>query len=213
MLVRDISTGERFGRWEVVAYSHKSEKGKHYWLCKCDCGSQKPVFKHGLLSGISRSCGCLRGDELSARQATHRMTKSKVHRAWINMKHRCSNEDCAAYPNYGGRGIVVCAEWAASFGAFLRDMGEPPTAKHSLDRIDNNRGYEPGNVVWATVKQQNNNKRTNKTIEFGGKSMTAAAWDQWLGFKPGLVSQRLKKGWPIERALNPKLKRILENKK
>lgn len=117
------------------------------------------------------------------------------------MIQRCTLKTWRDYHNYGGRGITVAKEWVESFDAFLKSVGVRPSSKHSLDRIDNSRGYEPGNVRWSTWIQQANNRRNNRLLTFQGKTQSVRQWERQLGFKPPMLSQRLRKGWSIERAL------------
>ena len=105
--------------------------------------------------------------------------------------------------DYGGRGIKVCAEWRQSYAQFLNDMGRKPTPKHTIDRIDSNGSYEPGNCRWATMAEQQRNRTNNHNIEWDGRSMTAAEWERELGLAKGLLYDRIKaKGWSIEKAMS-----------
>lgn len=110
------------------------------------------------------------------------------------MKHRCSNPNYTGYHLYGGRGITVDPEWASSFVAFARDVGLPPTPKHTLDRIDNSKGYEKGNVRWATPEEQSHNRRTNKLIEYNGVTQPLAKWAKQLGLSYTMLRHRYDKG-------------------
>src|SRR5688572_22665668 len=101
-------------------------------------------------------------------RTTHGMRKSLTYAAWGAMKQRCTNKKLACYPKYGGRGITVCERWMHSFENFLADVGEKPAKGYSLERVDNNKGYEPGNVIWATIKQQARNKRGLRMVQFAG---------------------------------------------
>jgi hypothetical protein len=131
---------------------------------------------------------------------THGMRNSPENEAWHAMKQRCNNPKSQAYKNYGGRGIQVCPEWA-SFEAFYRDMGPRPSPKHSLERIDNERGYEAGNCRWATLIEQHQNTRYSRFLEFGGETKACAEWCRELGIKPSTLCDRLKRGWSDEMAL------------
>lgn len=119
------------------------------------------------------------------------------------MKRRCDNPKNISYANYGGRGITVCPEWRDNFEAFLRDMGPRP-AGHSLDRIDNDKPYEPGNVRWATRGTQANNTRANRRITHSGVTKTLSQWAHEIGVPVVTLHRRLADGWTLERALAQK---------
>lgn len=118
---------------------------------------------------------------------------------WEQMIQRCSDRNIPAWKNYGGRGITVCARWR-SFKNFLADMGPRPVGR-SLDRIDNNGNYEPGNCRWATQKEQTRNCRTNRLLTFQGRTLPMSQWTEIMGFKPNLIWQRLGRGWSVEKSL------------
>jgi hypothetical protein len=126
----------------------------------CDCGQTTETEKYSLKSGLTKSCGCLKNE---GRPRTHgespRGSWTPEYRAGVNMVTRCHNPKATRYKNWGGRGISVCDEWRHDYEAFLSHVGRRPSPTHSLDRIDNNRGYEPGNVRWATREQQARNTR------------------------------------------------------
>jgi hypothetical protein len=126
---------------------------------------------------------------------------SPEYRAWKAMIERCENPRCKFYRNYGGRGISVHASWRKSFATFLADTGNRPTDKHSLDRIDNDRGYEPGNVRWALRCQQNRNRRGLRLLTFQGRTACAQEWADITGIRVTTIVSRLVRGWSVERAL------------
>ena len=128
--------------------------------------------------------------------------KSRLYIAWRNMKQRCLNSKRSDFYRYGGRGIKVCAHWM-SFENFAADMGNAPSAKHTLERKDNSKGYEPGNCQWSTMAAQCNNRRTNVRIAFNGREQTIREWEAELNFKNGTLWWRLKHGWPINKAMTP----------
>jgi hypothetical protein len=117
------------------------------------------------------------------------------------MRERCFDPSVRQYPNYGGRGIVVCDRWRYSFENFKADMGQPPTREHSVDRIDNDGNYEPGNVRWATREEQMRNRSTAHHVEAFGERLTAAEWSERKGIPYATLLARLAKGWPTEEAL------------
>jgi hypothetical protein len=148
-------TGKRFGRWTVVAYAQKRK-----WSCVCDCGAHADVYGTSLREGESKSCGCLRRESNKVRATKHGMSGSREYVSWRSMKERCFNPRHPAYENYGGRGIVPCEDWLP-FIPFFADMGERP-AGCTLDRIDPNGNYAPGNCRWADRKQQRQNQRPRR---------------------------------------------------
>lgn len=132
----------------------------------------------------------------------HGMAGTKVYFAWHSMIDRCLVSYSTNFKNHGGRGITVCPEWADSFSAFLRDMGLPPSKKHSLDRINNDGNYEPGNCRWATAKQQCRNRRGCKFLTFRGETKTLTEWSEIMGLHKDTVGCRISRyGWTVERAL------------
>lgn len=119
---------------------------------------------------------------------------------WNAMRQRCSNPKNRAYKNYGGRGIRVCERWLY-FANFIEDVGPRPSKSHSLDRIDNNGDYEPDNVRWATLEEQNLHKRVSRLITYNGKTQPLFMWAKETGLDRLVIHKRLKRGWSIERAL------------
>jgi hypothetical protein len=150
--------GQRFGRVLVIASAGVPlGRTNRAWLCRCDCGEERVLFGISLASGNNKSCGCYRQDRL----IKHGQSNSPTYCSWKSMHSRCSNPNKHDWNNYGGRGIKVCAQWSGpqGFQQFLLDMGERPPGT-TLDRYPNNDGnYEPGNVRWATPKQQRANQR------------------------------------------------------
>ena len=130
----------------------------------------------------------------------HGMSYSREYISWQTMKARCYNKNNDHYKNWGGRGIAVCDKWKNSFENFYEDMGKRP-AGTTLDRINNDKGYSPENCRWATMKQQENNRRNNHLITYNGKTMTISQWSERLNFKKHIIGERLKRGWSVEKAL------------
>lgn len=129
----------------------------------------------------------------------HGMSHKPLYRIWTSMKQRCLNPNDHAYKNYGGRGIKVCQRWL-DFQNFYQDMNNRPY-RGTLERIDNNGNYEPSNVRWATYKEQGSNRRNNNLIKFNGTAKVAAEWANIVHISHQTIKTRLRKGWPIEKAL------------
>lgn len=132
----------------------------------------------------------------------HQMRNTPEYSVWANMKARCNRENHPKYTEYGGRGIKVCDRWQLSFMDFLRDVGFRPDGDFSLDRIDNEGDYEPGNVRWASRSEQQVNRRNNHYLTFKGQTMTISQWAKKLGLTHDLIDTRIRRGWSVERALS-----------
>lgn len=189
-------TGQQFGRLTVIEVA-AAQRGRVLWRCKCECGTEREVSTTHLRSGHTRSCGCVRTEETVARnraQAKHGMHASAEFGVWSSMLKRCHSPGAHGYERYGGRGIAVCEEWRASFQSFYDHIGPRPSPAHSVERIDNGLGYQPGNVKWATAREQNNNRRNNVTAQVDGVTLTAAQISERFGIKYSTVLFRIHKG-------------------
>jgi hypothetical protein len=203
--------GRRFGKLVAIGATRhtKDISGRSLlvWECTCDCGKTVETRSCNLLSGDTKSCGCLERETLIKRNKTHGKSKTSTYRKWAAMIQRCYQPTSSSYAYYGGRGISVCERWRSSFEAFLEDMGECPSPKHSPDRIETNGHYEPGNVRWATHGEQMTNTRRNRYLTAFGETMHMQEWCRRFGLKQGTLWDRLDRGWPIERALSEPLRR------
>lgn len=168
-----IRPGDRFGRLVAVERIKAHNPRRIWWKCACDCGYETVVQAKSIVYGLTKSCGCFRVEHssmLGQRTVKHGMHNSAEYRIWSGMRSRCNNaRDADHFEDYGGRGITVCARWE-KFENFFADMGYRPSRKHSLDRIDNDGNYEPGNCQWATPSQQRRNQR-RRFKDLAGKAI------------------------------------------
>lgn len=156
MAMNDLS-GQRFERLTAIAPTGEKRWGVYLWRCVCECGSETIAASNSLRSGTVRSCGCLARQAASAANTKHGYFGTPTYRSWDTLIQRCTNPASTNFPRYGARGIRVCDRWL-KFEHFLADMGERPLGL-SIERRDNEKGYEPGNCVWATAREQRMNQR------------------------------------------------------
>lgn len=186
-------TGLNFGRLQVVGYLGRIG-ANNTWDCVCVCGEKRAVSGGNLKIGHTQSCGCLHKERTSKVSTTHGQSRLSEYRIWCHMKRRCFDVNSESYKRYGARGITVCEKWAASFEEFFFDMGQRPTEKHSIDRIDNDGNYEPGNCRWATSKEQANNTRANVLITINGITKPLSIWADENGLDRSVIVSRVANG-------------------
>lgn len=186
--------GGRFGRFTVVARDESRRGGQAYWLCRCDCGQVKSVNGSSLRRNLSTSCGCLQKQRTSAARRTHGRTGSSEYKTWLAMRGRCLDPGHTIFHKYGAKGVTVCERWKDSFENFFADMGEKPTRAHQIDRIDNEKGYEPGNCRWATAKEQARNRTTTRLFTHDGITLCIQDWALRLGLNPKTARTRIAAG-------------------
>ncbi len=194
-------TGKRFGML-VVVDGPFMKNHKAYWECQCDCGSvPKRIISHCLRYGESKSCGCLVAKAMRKVATTHGMSSLPEYKIWKNIITRCTNPKSKSYARYGAVGIGVCKEWRDDFASFYKSMGCRPSTIHSIERIDNSKGYCPNNCKWGTDAEQRRNKSTNHMIEHNGLRLCIADWSAKTGLHKNTIRNRLILGWSVAKTL------------
>lgn len=191
--------GKRFGRLKCIKIAKKRFKGERIrWVCECSCGNSVEIFSENLLSGNTKSCGCLSHERI----ASHGMSNSRIYQLWSQMKQRCNNENNLHYKNYGGRGIKLCDDWI-SFKSFydwaiLNGYGDRLT----IERLDNDKGYSSDNCTFVTKSEQSKNRRVNYRVNINGSVMCLYDACKHLNIDYSLVQNRIKNlNWPVDKAL------------
>jgi len=196
-----IEVGQRFGLWEVVGPGASRPPALHvYWKCRCACGTVRDHKATVLNRGRTVACGCQIGPSTKARATKHGKADTQIHRAWSHMRSRCENSSDKDFKNYGGRGIKVCERWQ-DFASFYADMGERPSPRHSLGRIDNDGNYEPNNVRWETTVEQANNRRNTRLVTHNGETLSLSQWGRRIGVSSGALAERIARGMTPELAV------------
>jgi len=202
---RDLA-GQRFGRLIALYDTGERKDRKAVWHCRCDCGTEVDVIGRNLTGGHTTSCGCYNRERTVEAHTVHGMARHgkqhSVYWIWRAMCQRCENQDHKYYKNYGGRGITVCDEWHDPQVFINWALASGWERGLSIDRIDNNGNYEPGNCRWVTWKEQARNKRNNHLITFDNKTQPLAQWAEGLNIPVNTLRSRINQlHWPIERAL------------
>ena len=156
----DSLIGEKVGRLVVLQQGNGSKDKRRTWICKCDCGNSIELTTKRLRSNIdaTKSCGCILNEKLT----THNASKTREYNIWLGIKTRCFDVNHHSYEKYGGKGITLYKDWVNNYQSFINYIGLAPSKKHSIDRIDNTKDYEPGNIRWATAKQQTDNRKATR---------------------------------------------------
>jgi len=210
-------TGQRFGKLIVDKYIGKNKWRHIRWLCSCDCGNKSEISGCNLLSGKTKSCGCFAKQIKTKHGYAKRNKKLRVYQIWCDMKKRCNNKNAQFYRDYGGRNIKVCYRWANKkngFQNFLEDMGEPPSTKHQIDRINNSLGYYKENCRWVTSKENNRNRRDNRVFKYNNKDQCVSALAEKYNIKRSTLSSRINRDkLSIEEALTIPINKQQRRKK
>ena len=198
-----VSKGKKYGRLTAVCLDHVKNY-QEYWTFLCECGNRK-IICAASVAWSTKSCGCIRWGIKKYSK------KTPEYRTWCMMNCRCFNVNDPAYKSYGGRGITVCGRWKegdgirTGFQCFIEDMGPRPKGL-SLDRIDNNKGYEKSNCQWSSPRDQARNRRSSHLITFDGQTKTLMEWSEIYNIKNGTLWRRLKIGWSPKKALTHKVR-------
>ncbi len=200
----DLS-GKKFGKWTVLSLVKREKGERYFWLCRCECGTEKKVNASHLKRGASKSCGCLAREKLISRNYKHGHAisgkHSRLYTIWSHMVQRCTNPNVERYPQYGGRGIKVCDRWL-NFENFIEDMGESYKDNLSLERVDVNGNYELSNCKWIELQEQPKNKQNTVKLEYNGKTYSYQELSKLTGIKENTLRARIKYlGWSVEKAV------------
>jgi hypothetical protein len=198
-----VEVGQKYGRLTLLT---EPVPGNNKVDCVCDCGNKATVSVYNLVHGTTSSCGCMKSEMVAAKNwrhgASQRGKMRSEYRIWKGIMQRCSNPNNPQYKDYGGRGITMCQQWIDSFETFLNDVGPRPSLEYTLDRINNDLGYFPGNCHWATEVEQQRNQRGNRKITIDGETHYLTDWALLVGIKQGTISTRIHKlGWTEEEAI------------
>jgi hypothetical protein len=205
-----ISVGTKIHKLTVISDAPKM--GRHrMWVVRCDCGNEFDQYDFSLRSGRSSQCKrCGYASEKNVSQARqlgksnvkHGETGSPEYKAWQAIKNRCLKPSDPRYPNYGGMGITMHEPWHDDFTAFLAHVGKRPSKAYSIDRLDNDRGYVPGNVAWRTIGQQNSNRRNTRFVEYKGERVPFSMFCKMVNGNYTRLHRRIfRLGWSVEDAL------------
>lgn len=205
-------TDQVFERLTVQGLIARGSHNRPIWLCLCECGNTTRTTTSELVSGRTKSCGCYKRDNPSAK--THGMAGTLIYDIWVQMCGRCHNPNNKGFIYYGGKGVQVCDRWRHSFENFYADMGDRPNStststsrsEYSIERKNNKGHYEPDNCVWAVIEVQRNNQSNNHPMTFQGKTQTMAQWSRELHINYSTVRDRVSRGWSDEKTLTTPVK-------
>lgn len=189
--------GQRFGHFIAIKEAGRNKWGAIMWLFRCDCGVEKIIDAARVAKGLVSHCTCL------TTKGTHNKSKTKEYNSWCSIIARCENPNSQEFHRYGGRGIKICDSWRLSFETFLSDMGNAPSPRHSIDRINNNLGYFKENCRWATMKEQCRNRRTNNIIDINGEKKCLLEWCESFGISIHTFKSRRRRGVTMDKIFMP----------
>lgn len=192
--------GHKHNRLTVMDVCRRQISGqtRTFLECRCDCGNTCFIQSYIINTDLIKSCGCYNSEQSSKRSFKDGRAGTSEFYIYNAMRQRCLNTKNRNYKYYGGRGIKISSDWLVDFSNFLVDMGKRPSKNHSIERIDNNGDYCKENCKWATIKEQGNNKRTTRFIEFNGERLTISQWSERTSLSCDLLSSRILRNWPTE---------------
>lgn len=200
-------TGNKYGMLTVMKFSHFSKRGLSIWECLCECGNKAIVTGGNMKNGTTKSCGCYKISKAIKDSTTHGMRGTRIYSIWIHMKERCRSVNCSIYGYYGGKGIDFCKDWER-FEGFYKDMKDGYDDTLTLERKDVSGNYEPSNCKWATMREQANNRTSNRIETVNGVTDTMANLCRINNIDRYVVKSRLRYGWSLEDAFNKPVKII-----
>lgn len=208
-----LPAGAVFGYLTVSDEPEALVKGRRMVMCVCSCGSMKRIAIYQLIRGHAKSCGCKQAKTGEAHHGyKHGASNDREHVVWMSMIGRCYNIKDGDYLRYGGRGITVCDRWRNSFLEFISDIGKRPSAKHSLDRINNDGNYEPGNVRWATRLEQARNTSLTRFLVIDDVRRPLKEWSEISGINSSTIRRRIRDGWSVKSAVFKNLLKVKRRK-
>ena len=203
-IVEDL-TGRIFGKLKVLHIGERAKNSHIQWLCECECGNEKLILGSSLRSKRTNSCGCYRSQEAKRNNTKNKTTRRKINPmeyvVWQSVKQRCYDSKCVSYEYYGGRDIKVCDRWLESFENFYEDMGERPTDKHKLGRLDIQKNYEPSNCKWTLKTLRLNIGKNSRYLTVDGETKTMKEWSIISGIRYGAIKDRVNRGWEHKEAI------------
>ncbi len=206
-------TGQTFGALTVVRYSHTNLRGRSVWVCQCSCGIECQSIGPALRRGLKRSCGASIHRSRDKKPRSEWLSQTPTYLSWIRLRARCNDPKNQKYPKYGGRGIKVCDRWQSSFSNFLADMGERPGREFTIERKEVDGDYEPENCIWLPAKDQGRNKTCSVYVEYEGHEVLLLDLCAELGLDRNRTYQRLKLGWPLEKAISSPVRKTAKYRK
>ena len=208
MISYDVE-GMRFDMLVACERVENSSDGKIQHRCVCDCGNERIVKATDLRTGKIHSCGCVHWNKKYKNFSLKSPHGKRLYRIWHDMLRRCEDKRVKSYKRYGERGIAVCPEWH-DFQAFYDwSLDNGYSEELTLDRVDNNKDYEPDNCRWADKYMQANNRRSNHYITYNGKRQSMKEWSRELNISYTALRSRLMRGWSAEKALTTPIKKVI----